>query len=40
MTIGIAQFRDSAEQRLDHMLTQPFREDAKIYPLGQRESGQ
>ena len=40
MTIGIAQFRDSAEQRLDHMLTQPFREDAKIYPLGQRERGQ
>ena len=40
MTIGIAQFRDSTEQRLDHMLTQPFREDAKIYPLGQRESGQ
>ncbi len=40
MTIGIAQFRDSAEQRLDHMLTQPFREDAKIYPLGQRERSQ
>ncbi|HJZ44565.1 MAG TPA: sterol desaturase family protein, partial [Hyphomicrobiaceae bacterium] len=25
MTIGIAQFRDPAEQRLDRMLTQPFR---------------
>jgi sterol desaturase/sphingolipid hydroxylase (fatty acid hydroxylase superfamily) len=37
MTIGIAQFRDPTEQRLDHMLTQPFREDARIYPLGQRE---
>jgi len=40
MTIGIAQFRDPAEQRLDHMLTQPFREDARMYPLGQRERGQ
>ena len=37
MTIGIAQFRDPAEQRLDHMLTQPFREDTRMYPLGQRE---
>ena len=40
MTIGIAQFRDPTEQRLDHMLTQPFREDARMYPLGQRERGQ
>jgi sterol desaturase/sphingolipid hydroxylase (fatty acid hydroxylase superfamily) len=39
MTIGIAQFRDPAEQRLDRMLTQPFREDARTYPLGQRETG-
>lgn len=39
MTIGIAQFRDPAEQRLDRMLTQPFREDARTYPLGQRERG-
>jgi sterol desaturase/sphingolipid hydroxylase (fatty acid hydroxylase superfamily) len=39
MTIGIAQFRDPAEQRLDRMLTQPFREDASTYPLGQRERG-
>jgi len=37
MTIGIEQFRDPAEQRLDRMLTQPFRDDAKTYPLGQRE---
>jgi sterol desaturase/sphingolipid hydroxylase (fatty acid hydroxylase superfamily) len=37
MTIGIEQFRDPAEQRLDRMLTQPFRDDAKSYPLGQRE---
>jgi sterol desaturase/sphingolipid hydroxylase (fatty acid hydroxylase superfamily) len=28
MTIGIEQFRAPAEQRLDHMLTQPFRDDA------------
>ena len=40
MTIGIAQFRDQAEQRLDRMLTQPFREDARTYPLGQQERGQ
>ena len=28
MTIGIAQFRDPAEQRLDRMLTQPFRNES------------
>jgi sterol desaturase/sphingolipid hydroxylase (fatty acid hydroxylase superfamily) len=38
MTIGIAQFRDPTELRLDRMLTQPFREDARTYPLGQRET--
>ena len=27
MTIGIPQFRDSKEQRLDRMLTQPFRDE-------------
>ena len=37
MTIGIAQFRDPGEQRLDHMLTQPFRDDDERYPLGRRE---
>ena len=37
MTIGIEQFRDAREQRLDQMLTQPFREDDRIYPLGRRE---
>ncbi len=37
MTIGIEQFRDAREQRLDRMLTQPFREDARSYPLGHRE---
>jgi sterol desaturase/sphingolipid hydroxylase (fatty acid hydroxylase superfamily) len=40
MTIGIGQFRDPAEQRLDRMLTQPFREDARSYPLGRREPAQ
>ena len=36
MTIGIEQFRESAEQRLDRMLTQPFRDDAQDYPIGRR----
>jgi sterol desaturase/sphingolipid hydroxylase (fatty acid hydroxylase superfamily) len=34
MTIGIQQFREPGEQRLDRMLTQPFRDDARDYPLG------
>jgi sterol desaturase/sphingolipid hydroxylase (fatty acid hydroxylase superfamily) len=34
MTIGIEQFREPSEQRLDRMLTQPFREDTRSYPLG------
>jgi sterol desaturase/sphingolipid hydroxylase (fatty acid hydroxylase superfamily) len=38
MTIGIEQFRDPAEQRLDRMLTQPFRGREEAYPLG-RPSG-
>jgi sterol desaturase/sphingolipid hydroxylase (fatty acid hydroxylase superfamily) len=37
MTIGIEQFRDPVEQRLDRMLTQPFRDDDKTYALGRRE---
>jgi len=37
MTIGIEQFRDPGEQRLDHMLTQPFREGDERYSLGRRE---
>ena len=32
MTIGIAQFRQPREQRLDRMLTQPFRNDDKDHP--------
>jgi sterol desaturase/sphingolipid hydroxylase (fatty acid hydroxylase superfamily) len=38
MIIGIEQFRGPAEQRLDHMLTQPFREDDTRYALGRRGS--
>jgi sterol desaturase/sphingolipid hydroxylase (fatty acid hydroxylase superfamily) len=34
MTIGIEQFRDPQELRLDRMLVQPFREDAGPYPIG------
>ena len=37
MTIGIEQFRDPAEQRLDRMLTQPFRDEDTTYALGRRE---
>ncbi|HEX9904644.1 MAG TPA: sterol desaturase family protein [Propylenella sp.] len=37
MTIGITQFRDPSELRLDRMLLQPFRDDARDYPLGRRE---
>jgi sterol desaturase/sphingolipid hydroxylase (fatty acid hydroxylase superfamily) len=36
-TIGIEQFRDPVEQRLDRMLTQPFRDDDMSYALGRRE---
>jgi sterol desaturase/sphingolipid hydroxylase (fatty acid hydroxylase superfamily) len=37
MTIGIEQFRDPRELRLDRMLLQPFRDDDRTYPLGRRE---
>ena len=37
MTIGISQFRDPAELRLDRMLIQPFRDDTRDYPMGRRE---
>ena len=37
MTIGIGQFREPTEQRLDHMLTQPFRDDDRFYPEARRE---
>jgi sterol desaturase/sphingolipid hydroxylase (fatty acid hydroxylase superfamily) len=38
MTIGIEQFRDPRELRLDRMLLQPFRDDDRRYPLGRRET--
>jgi sterol desaturase/sphingolipid hydroxylase (fatty acid hydroxylase superfamily) len=37
MTVGIEQFRDPRELRLDRMLSQPFRDDDRSYPLGRRE---
>jgi hypothetical protein len=40
MTIGIERFRDRAEQRLDRMLTPPFRDDDRTYARGRREPGQ
>lgn len=40
MTIGIEQFREPRELRLDRMLVQPFRGDAGRYPLGRREGEQ
>ena len=40
MTIGIEQFRDPLELRLDRMLAQPFRGDPGPYPLGHREAEQ
>lgn len=38
MTVGIDQFRDPRELRLDRMLLQPFRDDDRNYPLGRREA--
>ena len=40
MTIGVEQIRDPAEQRLDRMLTQPFRKGDHAYSLGRREPAQ
>jgi sterol desaturase/sphingolipid hydroxylase (fatty acid hydroxylase superfamily) len=40
MTVGIEQFRHPVEQRLDRMLTQPFRDDDHTYALGRRETAQ
>ncbi|HEY6420327.1 MAG TPA: sterol desaturase family protein [Candidatus Binataceae bacterium] len=36
MTIGIEQFRDEKELRLDRMLSQPFRDIAGAYPITHR----
>jgi sterol desaturase/sphingolipid hydroxylase (fatty acid hydroxylase superfamily) len=38
MTIGISQFRDPGQLRLDRMLIQPFRDDTRDYPVGRREA--
>jgi len=40
MTIGIEQFREPRELRLDRMLVQPFRGDTGQYPLGYRKAEQ
>jgi len=37
MKIGIEQFRDPGELRLDRMLAQPFRGGVGLYPLARRE---
>jgi sterol desaturase/sphingolipid hydroxylase (fatty acid hydroxylase superfamily) len=40
MTIGIEQFREPRELRLDRMLLQPFQHDTGPYPLGRRADEQ
>jgi hypothetical protein len=35
MTLGIGQFRDPRELRLDRMLTQPFRDDPRECKAGE-----
>ena len=40
MTIGIEQFRDPRELRLDRMLSQPFRDEAGRYPIGRDDEGE
>ncbi len=40
MTIGVEDLRDPAEQRLDRMLTQPFRNGDGGYPLGRSEAAE
>jgi sterol desaturase/sphingolipid hydroxylase (fatty acid hydroxylase superfamily) len=37
MTIGVEEIRNPAEQRLDRMLTQPFRAGHSAYAIGRRE---
>ena len=39
MTIGIEQFRDPRELRLDRMLLQPFHDEVGDYPFGHRQNG-
>jgi len=38
MTIGIEQFREAKELRLDKLLTQPFRGPAVTYPIGRGQN--
>ena len=38
MTIGIEQFRDARELRLDRMLIQPFHNEVGDYPFGHRQN--
>jgi sterol desaturase/sphingolipid hydroxylase (fatty acid hydroxylase superfamily) len=40
MTLGVEQLRDPSEQRLDRMLTQPFRSEDGDYAVGPREAAQ
>jgi len=40
MTIGIEQFRDMHELRLDRMVAQPFRGGVGQYPLGHRDKAE
>ena len=40
MTIGVEEIREPAEQRLDRMLTQPFRKGDNSYALGRREAAE
>ncbi len=39
MTLGIEQFREPADLRLDRMLVQPFLDDTPTVPLGGRKGG-
>ena len=37
MTIGIEQFREPGDLRLDRMLVQPFKGDASVYPINRTD---
>jgi sterol desaturase/sphingolipid hydroxylase (fatty acid hydroxylase superfamily) len=38
MTLGVDQFREPAELRLDRLLLQPLRSDVRGYPVGRRDT--
>jgi hypothetical protein len=38
MTVGIQQFREPLDLRLDRMLLQPFQGEKGAYPMGARSS--